>query len=304
MNDDKPLDPVDSVAPAEPVQAPPPAKAPPETPGSLIRKAREALQLSIDELAGQTKLARPTLEALERDDFAALLEPVYVRGYYRKVAKVLSIPEAPLMKAYEMRVIPRALAPPTKLRLGTGADFEGGRRFGSVLIVALFAVLAGIVIWYVRGGPATKAPTTLPVQSAVTADVQSTPAEVMSQPAAQPGVAPAATVPADPATTVPQPAAPAAVQNQLGTAAATGVQLQLNFVSISWARVEDANRRVLLNRVVQAGERQVLDGLPPYTVFLGNAPGVQVQYQGAQLDIKPLTRDNATARFVVPLVQP
>ena len=62
-------------------------------PGRLMRLAREAVPLSLEELARQTKLAKPTLEALERDDFLMLNEAVYIRGYYRKVAKALSISE-------------------------------------------------------------------------------------------------------------------------------------------------------------------------------------------------------------------
>lgn len=51
------------------------------SPGALLKQARERAGLGPDDLAGQLKLAKGTLEALERDDFAALSEPVYVRGY-------------------------------------------------------------------------------------------------------------------------------------------------------------------------------------------------------------------------------
>ena len=66
----------------------------------MIREARERTHLSLDDMAAHTKLARATLEALERDDYGALLEPVYVRGYYRKCAKVLEMDEAQLIAAY------------------------------------------------------------------------------------------------------------------------------------------------------------------------------------------------------------
>ncbi len=289
MNQELPL--------AEAAAPTPPGKPPSETPGGLIRAARERLHLSLDELAGQTKLPRQTLDALERDDFAALLEPVYVRGYYRKCAKVLNIPEAQLMKAYESRVVPRTQVPPAKLRLGTGADMGGGRRLSGVLVIAVLAVLAGVVIWYLRGERAPQNAGALPAQSALSeAPVQVPPAAGMTSPAS---ITEAAVAP--PAQPLPATETAQAPKTQNGTAAATGSQLQLNFVSISWARVEDANRRALLNRVVQAGERQVLDGVPPYSVFLGNAPGVEVQYQGAAVDIKALIRDTGTARFSVPL---
>lgn len=326
MNVDTPQAPVAS-APAVPLV---PTS---ESPGTLIRAARDRLKLSLDELAGQTKLARGTLEALERDDFAALLEAVYVRGYYRKCAKVLNIPEEALMAAYTSRVQPRPLTPPAKLRLGTGSEGTA-RRFSSVVMVALVAVIAGAVLWYLRGErapllgmplptvdnaapavtptgdqpvdaltspstpppPATTGSTSLP-SAASTPPAPEPDASFGAALSSSPAPAPAATeaVAPPPAAAI-KPAAPAPISTEAGSS-----KLLLNFVSISWARVEDANGRVLLNRVVQAGERQMLDGQPPYAVFLGNAPGVQVQYQGATVDIKALIRDSATARFTVPL---
>lgn len=288
-----------------------------ESPGTLIREARERAKLTLAEFASQTKLAITTLDALERDDFAALLEPVYVRGYYRKCAKVLSIPEEKLMAAYASRVQPRPLAPPAKLRLGTGSE-GGARRFSGVLMVALLAVAAGILIWYLRGekNPAlpllpisppttsTEIPAAAPQADVTTPDAAAPAPETsaVTGEAAGYSTAPAAGTAPPPASAVAaeaqpaRPLTPAPISTQPGSS-----QLLLNFVSISWARVADANGKVLLNRVVQAGERQMLDGKPPYAVFLGNAPGVQVQYQGANVDIKALIRDSATARFSVPL---
>ncbi|WP_428310203.1 RodZ domain-containing protein [Hydrocarboniphaga sp.] len=324
---------------AETPQATAPAPAAPapssESPGTLIRAARERAKLSLAELAGQTKLAVSTLDALERDDFAALLEPVYVRGYYRKCAKVLSIPEEKLMAAYASRVQPKPIAPPAKLRLGTGSE-GGARRFGGVLMVALLAIAAGVLIWYLRGERAglPSLPISAPATSETSAPGGEPPAVDAVAPAAE-TAAPAVTgeaagysaAPAGGGASNPPPAATAGSETTAASAAVTSPasataaetqpakpvasapistspgspQLLLNFVSISWARVADANGKVLLNRVVQAGERQVLEGTPPYAVFLGNAPGVQLQYQGANVDIKALIRDSATARFSVPL---
>src|SRR3546814_1939496 len=92
------------------------------SPGTMIREARQAQHLSVDDLAGQTKLARTTVEALERDDFGALLEPVYVRGYYRKCATVLGVDEKALIAAYSSRVAQRVPPAPTKLRLAYGSE--------------------------------------------------------------------------------------------------------------------------------------------------------------------------------------
>src|SRR3546814_17806155 len=45
------------------------------SPGTMIREASQAQHLSVDDLAGQTKLARTTVEAMARADFGAMLGP-------------------------------------------------------------------------------------------------------------------------------------------------------------------------------------------------------------------------------------
>lgn len=313
-----------------------------ESPGQTIRRAREAAGYSLDELATQTKLARATLDALERDDFDALLEPVYVRGYYRKCAKVLGLPEQQLIGYYASRVTQKAPPLPDKLRLGTGSDFSAGRGGRSLLILIVVIGLAATAIWYLRGQrgasmppllqapslpattskpagtapapePQTQAPAPAPAESGMPAAPDASAAVVSEVPSALPAAAePAPAVASASATVTTSPATPAAAPAASPSAAPTAAEpaapasasasaLKLNFVQISWARIEDANGRVLLNRVVQGGERQVLDGKPPYTVFLGNAPGVQIEYEGRPLDFKALIRDTATARFSVPL---
>ena len=42
-------------------------------------------------------------------------------------------------------------------------------------------------------------------------------------------------------------------------------------------------------------------GKPPYSIFLGNAPGVTMEFGGQPVDLRPLTQGNSTARFSVPV---
>jgi cytoskeleton protein RodZ len=51
---------------------------------------------------------------------------------------------------------------------------------------------------------------------------------------------------------------------------------------------------------MRAGETQSLSGAAPLSVFLGNAPGVKVEFEGKTFDTKKSTRDNNTARFTLP----
>jgi cytoskeleton protein RodZ len=308
-------------------------------PGRLIRLARERARIGIPELAGLTKLAPATLEALERDDFAVLNEPVYVRGYYRKCAKALAMPEQELLGSYEKLVAPRAPQAPTKLLLGgsnTGSSLKKSRRragppwwlwlVGVVLVVGIAALLF-------REGPGeSRAPAEAPAARPAAEPPSAAPAPALPQarplstnelsttPAesgqAQPAAAtPAPAAPGPPPAPAPAPSAPAAASAPAPAAAATPAaaapvaaapvagpdSLVLDFKSASWVRVEDANGKLLLSGVIQSGDHQVLAGKPPYSVFLGNAPGVKMEYHGAAVDLGTYTRskDN-TARLKVP----
>jgi cytoskeleton protein RodZ len=278
------MNPTESEPTPSPAETAPPAALP--SPGALLRQARERAGLGAEDLAGQLKLAKGTLEALERDDFAALSEPVYVRGYYRKIAKVLPVAESELINAYNARTKPAPAAQPLRRLPLAGGVAAGTSRHSRGPGVGL--VIAGVVGVAVLIALATRQPPQRLADSSVR--------EVPAAPPAQP---PAAPVPegAAPAAVAAPPAAPAAPP------AAAGVpnQLVLEFTEASFVRVEDSRGKTLAIGLVRGGERQALDGAPPYTVFLGNAQNVKAFFGGQPVDFSAhINRQNDTARFTVP----
>lgn len=321
------------------------AEASRQGPGRLIRLARERARLELSELASLTKLTPSTLEALERDDFNVLNEPVYVRGYYRKCAKALVINEQDLISAYEKLVRPKAPQAPTKLLIGSGegktglkaSSHGGGMRW---LWVIVLGALVGLVLWFLRedpnarhalsSAPAEMSNLTKPSLAAPAPSAPAEPAPAAPAAAAAPGgprplstnelsttpaesgqtQAPAEAAPAHAApganlslseNVSPPPAAQAAAANPAAPAVAGPQSLVLDFKSTSWVRIEDSTGKVLMSGVIQSGQHQVVSGTPPYSLFLGNAPGVALQYQGQAIDLQPYTKSNATARLTVPV---
>ncbi|WP_084197234.1 RodZ domain-containing protein [Solimonas soli] len=308
-------EPTDPPVPAPaPVPAAAAAAASEVTPGAMIREARQAAHLSVDDLAAHTKLARATVEALERDDFGALLEPVYVRGYYRKCAKVLNLNEKMLIDAYAARVTQKPPQAPAKLRLASGTELGSSSRLPTAMgvLFVLVAIAVCAALWWLRGATtpvpkmissevlggslsgasAPSAPSPTPVEGGDAAPVETLP----SAPSAA-----APTTATTPAEEAPANATPAAAP---ATAPAGSGPLLISFSGQSWIRVLDANGRTLLNGLVGAGERRQLDGKPPFDLFIGAAPVVVVSYEGKTVDLKPYTRDNATARLTLPLGAP
>ena len=91
--------------------------------------------------------------------------------------------------------------------------------------------------------------------------------------ATPPPVAAPAEVPMPPA----GPVAPAPTIPEVATAEAG--RLVLEFEQASWVEISDSSGR-LLSGEQPAGSRQVLSGQPPFSVALGNAPGVRLSVDG------------------------
>lgn len=72
--------------------------------GGALRTARESQNLSIQDIASRLRLGPKQIEALEKDNFAALPEPTIVRGFIRNYAKQLKINAEPLLDAYSVLV--------------------------------------------------------------------------------------------------------------------------------------------------------------------------------------------------------
>ncbi|MGB9682504.1 MAG: helix-turn-helix domain-containing protein [bacterium] len=59
--------------------------------GDILKERREALNLSIKEVADATKLKKSIIVALENGDYRELPEPVYIRGFLKLYALVLGL---------------------------------------------------------------------------------------------------------------------------------------------------------------------------------------------------------------------
>ena len=95
----------------------------------------------------------------------------------------------------------------------------------------------------------------------------------------------ATTTAAPPAAAAPTAAPPAREPEQQSSPAAIGPQtLRLHFLEASWAEVTDSAGNRLVYQLVEKNADLNLTGEPPFTILLGNAPGVQVFYKGKEFD--------------------
>jgi cytoskeleton protein RodZ len=70
-------------------------------PGDRLRTVREAQGLGIEQVAEQLHLTKTVLQDMESNDYEKLPSPVFVRGYLRNYARLLGLPEEPILDAYK-----------------------------------------------------------------------------------------------------------------------------------------------------------------------------------------------------------
>lgn len=63
--------------------------------------------------------------------------------------------------------------------------------------------------------------------------------------------------------------------------------LDMRFHGDSWLQVIDANDHILAVDLFRAGTHLRLEGAPPFKITLGHAPGVEISYQGAVVEVIP-----------------
>lgn len=257
-------------------------------------------------------LSRASLAALERDDYARLPGGTYIRGYWKSYANLLGISIEASVAAQRLPDPQADIVAPESGHQQLSGSVEQSRRRLAVLFGLLSLLFIGSLWQWQsppetstpwangngwRGAPAQAAPPQTQPESTPPAFVSSAawngdlaPAAVESQLAlAEPNFAeeldpsPATEPPADLATATatdnaappePQPSPPSANQ----------ITLAVNHKS--WVDIRDDTGERLIYRSVDPGQRLTLAGKPPFKVFIGNASGVAVEYQGkpVQLD--------------------
>lgn len=76
----------------------------------------------------------------------------------------------------------------------------------------------------------------------------------------------------------------------------TGRTVKLEFSATSWVDMRDAEGQRLLYENVNQGRQVSVEGKPPFSVFLGNAGGVAIEYDGKPFDFSAFT-NGVYARF-------
>ena len=302
-----------------------------QAPGAQLAAQRQAMGLTIDQIADQLKLAPRQVVALEQGDFAALPNMAVTRGFVRAYAKVVRLDPAPLVAQIEVApaVSPSADHGPvrrekisttfseSRFPSLTARQSKPGRWLaGGAVVLVLAAVAAawqsGVISpdLFGRSAGTSTETSTLPAQPGTATTALPAPTVPLVQP-----TTPAATSPApvaDPATPlVTPPAAPAVAQQpEVAAPAATPVTppaatpaaganaLVLQVNEDSWIEIRRPGAKPLISRLVKAGSTETFEIDRQSTLVVGKPDAVRATLRGQPLDL-PKIPNGTIARVTV-----
>lgn len=270
--------------------------------GERLRVAREARAMDIDAVASALKLSKRQIEALEAGDWEKLPGHTFIRGFVRNYARVVQLDVESLLADLDA---PPPKAPRLDLPNGTATVMpqrgQAQKRDYAAVLAGLVLVAIAVVAYFVVPQDLWLSKTTAPVPTTKEA--------AESVPLFPPGATPASVAAGDPAgaagvSSVQLPAADGSGSPADGrptvqpVVAAPGKGLRFTFTQPSWVEVRDRSGQIIFSQLNPAGSDKEIDGQPPFSLVVGNAGHVTVQYQGRTIDLQPRSKDDV-ARVTV-----
>lgn len=277
MSEERPVD----LAESEPVSS----VSPVSDLGGTLRATREALGLDLGEVARKLCLSPRQLEALEADDLHALPSPTFTRGFIRNYARLLNLDPDPLLAVYRDRLPQRAENAVITLHSEGIPILQSDRKawVSYLLASVLIGIAGGAWFAYMEWKERQSVP-------AVVAPVAK-PAPEVPAPVPAPEVAPVPLSPVEMSTTL-TPQSAEMQQTDPMPASQAKKQINLVFSEQSWARVLDRDGVEIFHNTKPAGSDALVEGQPPFKIEIGNAAGVQLNYNGLPVDLAPHTKAN------------
>ncbi|KDE20952.1 hypothetical protein AZ09_02270 [Acetobacter aceti 1023] len=303
--------------------------------GGALRKRREQLGWSLEDVAAYLRIRDAYLDALETGKADVLPAEVYTLGFLRAYAQALGFDPNLMVERYRQET--RNVIKQPELVF---PDPPPDRRIPPAVSISLglAVVLASYVGWYYFTGHTPPAPERVPPVASllpgeqthnapspqvasILPDKSAVPAPLPPSAQPQPPVAeqtanapstdhtapesvgaPAALQPSDANTqpTPPQPAeqAPASVTPTVPSEAVADDQIVLKALAATWVQVKDASGKVVYDHILQPDEEWnvPLEG-GPFLLTVGNAGGIVLRV--GDVTTAPLGRNGAVRRKMV-----
>lgn len=284
--------------------------------GERLQQAREALKLSIDDVAERICIGSSKVSALENNAIHEVGAPVFAAGYIRAYARIVGLSADELVASYESleqlnesSVTPASGHVPKKIgrlknELPANFSLANGNRWGSLLrwlgIIIILLLIVAAAFWLFKSGKLVSAETDdastelVPFSEQSSLANEADDAELLAIPG-QSTIAPVDTEESA-SLSIPLPIQPDNEASMLVDELAAQTlgesdvsaplnELSLHFQDDSWVEVHDARKERLLHQLARAGQVHTLRGVTPFSLVLGYVPGVSILLNGESVDL-------------------
>jgi len=277
-------------------------------PGEKLRQARESQKRSVEQMAERMKLEPSVIVALEDSDFGHLPAPIFVVGYLRNYSRLLNIPSDPLVEAYQLLVVDRE---PVLAESKREVAFQSAWKVPMLLKnkvlwhLMFYVFIIILVVWLVLflrdrylpsptesmiDGLSTDVSLDKPIlnQDEMMTEVPTTnqpPVDAVATPIINENIS------VQLRETWLTPMIPGNDDGGLKT-------VVINFDADSWFEISDSLGLKKTNDLGRQHQVRVFHGLPPFSILIGFAEGVKIEYEGELIDLASSTRKNV-ARLTI-----
>ncbi|GAA2245267.1 membrane protein [Streptomyces ruber] len=233
--------------------------------GHVLRQARIAAGLTVDDVSNATRVRIAIVHAIEQDDFAPCGGDVYARGHIRTLARAVHVDPEPLLAQYDGdhggRPAPTPAAPlfeAERIR-----PERRGPNWTAAMVAAIVAVIGFVGFTLFNGDDGDSGTTQVAEGSTPTT----------SKPASQ---APEAEKPE----TEPEPS-----DSAIAAAPRDKVTVQVSAVDgRSWISAKDHSGRLLFDGLLKQGDTQTFQDQQQIDLVLGDAGAIQLYVNGKKIE--------------------
>jgi len=331
-------------------------------PGERLQAGRIEMDLSVEDVASRMHLSNDIVEAIEANNFNDITAPIFVKGYLRAYARIVSLDEDEMIQQYAEFYSDED--PPISSTSSLTPEIStSDKRVKLITYLVIVGLVVLLAIWWwnkyqtqtdlvsldaqqssetqaveiaeepasvvIEPASETTIETQLPIETlAAGIEVQESlvdeneePVDTIASMQAEPGPGPepeSAQLETEPDQIVmtgadESPETNNPEQQQESDAPAVAVlpdattrispvgsdQLKIVVNADSWVEISDANGHRLLYTLIRAKQKFNLTGKAPFTVFFGNGYGVEVSFNGEEVDLISRVRDDNTVRLEI-----
>jgi cytoskeleton protein RodZ len=281
------------------------------SPGSNLKQAREAAEMSQEQVAEYLKITVGYIRALEADEYHKLPATPYVVGYLRAYSRLVEVDTDSLLEDFQSHQSGEESGGGLKVAEERGSGLSNIKRVALVLVAVL--LVWGIAVWLFGGSESVERPVEKKIEQTIAPVVSDAETETVIN--TEDNVEPQTDeVHADDEQTEQKAAAeqedvqPKAEQAEtvaqadtvepVATAAAEAIEspvvvtdamdsLVFNFTKECWLEITDANGDVLAADLYQAGDTFEAAGKAPFAIKLGNVRAADVLFNGKVYKLEP-----------------